>query len=39
MDYYFLSQEAFAAAVAEGRFVEWEEVYKGTCSTSLRSVP
>ena len=37
MDYYFLSQEAFAAAVAEGRFVEWEEVYKGTCYGTLRS--
>lgn len=37
VDYYFLSQEAFTAAVAEGRFVEWEEVYKGTCYGTLRS--
>lgn len=37
VDYYFLSQEVFAAAVAEGRFVEWEEVYKGTCYGTLRS--
>lgn len=37
VDYYFLSQEAFAAAVAEGRFVEWEEVYKGTSYGTLRS--
>ena len=37
VDYYVLSQEAFAAAVAEGRFVEWEEVYKGTCYGTLRS--
>ena len=37
VDYYFLSQEAFAAAVVEGRFVEWEEVYKGTCYGTLRS--
>lgn len=37
VDYYFLSQEAFAAAVAEGRFVEWEEVYRGTCYGTLRS--
>lgn len=37
VDYYFLSQEAFAVAVAEGRFVEWEEVYKGTCYGTLRS--
>ena len=28
VDYYFLSQEEFAQAVAEERFVEWEEVYK-----------
>ena len=25
------------AAVAENRFVEWEEVYKGTCYGTLRS--
>ena len=37
VDYYFLSQEAFAAAVAEGRFAEWEQVYKGTCYGTLRS--
>lgn len=37
VDYHFLSQEAFAEAVAEGRFVEWEEVYKGTCYGTLRS--
>ena len=37
VDYYFLSQEEFAKAVAENRFVEWEEVYKGTCYGTLRS--
>ena len=37
VDYYFLSQEEFARAVAEKRFVEWEEVYKGTCYGTLRS--
>ncbi len=37
VDYYFLSQEAFRQAVAEGRFVEWEEVYAGTCYGTLRS--
>ena len=37
VDYHFLSQKAFAEAVAEGRFVEWEEVYKGTCYGTLRS--
>lgn len=37
VDYYFLSQEEFERAVAEDRFVEWEEVYKGTCYGTLRS--
>ena len=37
VDYYFLTPEAFAEAVAEERFVEWEEVYKGTCYGTLRS--
>lgn len=37
VDYYFLTPEAFAQAVAEQRFVEWEEVYKGTCYGTLRS--
>ena len=37
VDYYFLSQEEFAQAVAEERFVEWEEVYAGTCYGTLKS--
>lgn len=37
VDYYFLTQEEFMQAVAENRFVEWEEVYKGTCYGTLRS--
>ena len=37
VDYYFLTQEEFAQAVSEERFVEWEEVYKGTCYGTLRS--
>lgn len=37
VDYYFLSPEEFARAVSEGRFVEWQEVYKGTCYGTLRS--
>ena len=37
VDYYFLSQEEFMRAVAEKRFVEWEEVYRGTCHGTLRS--
>lgn len=37
VDYHFLSHEQFMASVAENRFVEWEEVYKGTCYGTLRS--
>lgn len=37
VDYYFLSAEEFAEAVAANKFVEWEEVYKGTCYGTLRS--
>ena len=37
VDYYFFSHEEFMKAVAENRFVEWEEVYKGTCYGTLRS--
>lgn len=37
VDYYFLTAEEFAQAVAEERFVEWEEVYQGTCYGTLRS--
>ena len=32
-----MSQEEFSAAVAEDKFVEWEEVYAGTCYGTLRS--
>lgn len=37
VDYYFLSAGEFAAAVEADKFVEWEEVYKGTCYGTLRS--
>lgn len=37
VDYHFLSQREFAEAVAANRFVEWEEVYEGTCYGTLRS--
>ena len=37
VDYYFLTQEEFKHAVSENRFVEWEEVYAGTCYGTLRS--
>lgn len=37
VDYYFLSPSDFRQAVDEHRFVEWEEVYAGTCYGTLRS--
>lgn len=37
VDYHFFTCEQFMQAVAEGRFVEWEEVYQGTCYGTLRS--
>ncbi len=36
-EYFFLSGEEFAAKVANDEFVEWEEVYAGTCYGTLRS--
>jgi len=36
-DYYFMTNDAFMKAVAENRFVEWEEVYAGTCYGTLKS--
>ena len=37
VDYYFLSAEEFRKAVAEDKFVEWEEVHAGTCYGTLKS--
>ena len=37
VDYFFLTQEEFAAKVASDSFVEWEEVYAGTCYGTLKS--
>ncbi|MEG1622085.1 MAG: guanylate kinase [Alistipes sp.] len=37
IDYFFLSNETFQQQVAAGAFVEWEEVYKGSCYGTLRS--
>lgn len=37
VDYYFLSNEEFRRLVDEDSFVEWEEVYSGTCYGTLRS--
>lgn len=36
-DYYFLSKEAFEQKIAEGDFIEYEEVYAGTFYGTLRS--
>ena len=37
IDYHFLSADEFAGAVERGEFVEWEEVYNGTCYGTLKS--
>lgn len=37
VDYYFMDAAEFMARVEEGEFVEWEEVYKGTCYGTLRA--
>ena len=37
VDYYFLSNEEFKARVERDEFVEWEEVYQGTCYGTLKS--
>ena len=37
VDYFFLSQEEFRAKVQADEFVEWEEVYNGTCYGTLKS--
>ena len=36
-DYYFVSPEEFARRVGDDRFIEWEEVYPGTCYGTLAS--
>ncbi|MBR1784140.1 MAG: guanylate kinase [Bacteroidales bacterium] len=37
VEYYFMSHGEFMRRVAEGQFLEWEEVYQGTCYGTLRS--
>ena len=37
IDYYFLSPETFAERVKNDQFLEWEEVYAGTCYGTLKS--
>ena len=36
-EYYFMDNAEFARRAAAGEFVEWEEVYAGTCYGTLRS--
>ncbi len=36
-EYYFLTTEEFRTAIAEDKFVEWEEVYGGSFYGTLRS--
>ncbi len=36
-EYYFLTPDEFSRRVEAGEFVEWEEVYKGTCYGTLLS--
>lgn len=37
VDYYFLSIEEFKKRVDNDEFLEWEEVYEGTCYGTLKS--
>ncbi|MBD5183314.1 MAG: guanylate kinase [Bacteroidales bacterium] len=37
VEYYFLSEKEFKERVERGEFVEWEEVYPGTCYGTLLS--
>ena len=37
VDYYFLSNDEFRSRVERDEFVEWEEVYAGTCYGTLKS--
>lgn len=37
VDYYYLSHDEFKRRVNNNEFVEWEEVYEGTCYGTLKS--
>ncbi|MBR2958333.1 MAG: guanylate kinase [Bacteroidales bacterium] len=37
VDYHFLSHDEFMRRVEAGDFLEWEEVYQGTCYGTLKS--
>lgn len=36
-DYYFLTRDEFMSRVERDEFLEWEEVYQGTCYGTLKS--
>ncbi|MDG5800740.1 guanylate kinase [Marinilabiliaceae bacterium ANBcel2] len=36
-DYFFLNHNTFQEKIANNEFLEWEEVYKGTCYGTLKS--
>ena len=38
-DYYFMSHDEFRQHIDNGDFLEWEEVYEGTCYGTLKSEP
>lgn len=37
IDYYFLTEDEFKRRVNDGQFIEWEEVYHGSCYGTLKS--
>ncbi len=37
VEYYFFSSDEFKTKVEQGEFIEWEEVYAGTCYGTLKS--
>ena len=37
VDYFFISEEDFKKKIADNQFLEWEEVYNGTCYGTLKS--
>lgn len=37
VDYHFMSHDEFMRRVEAGEFLEWEEVYQGTCYGTLKS--
>lgn len=37
VDYYFMSRDDFAQRATQDEFIEWEEVYAGTCYGTLRA--